>query len=45
LDQTIKQLQEKIEIFNRPSEEEVSAFKVKAEVEFDRIHGLTEVKT
>lgn len=40
IDQTIKQLQDKIEILNKPSEESVEAFKVKAAKEFDRLHGF-----
>ncbi len=40
IDNTIKQLREKIEILNKPSEEDVQAFKAKAEKEFDRIHGF-----
>lgn len=42
IDQTIKQLQEKIEILNKPSEEAVEAFKLKAAKEFDRLHGFSE---
>lgn len=34
------QLKEKLDIFNKPSEEELEAFKAKAEKEFDRIHGF-----
>lgn len=42
IDQTIKQLQDKIEILKKPSEEAIEAFKVKAAKEFDRIHGFHE---
>ncbi len=42
IDQTIKQLQDKIEILKKPSEEAIAAFKAKAEKEFDRLHGFHE---
>lgn len=42
IDQTIKQLRDKIEILSKPSEEAIEAFKVKAAKEFDRIHGFDE---
>lgn len=42
IDDTIKQLKERIEIYQKPTEEEIAAFKVKAEKEFDEMHGLGE---
>lgn len=40
IDQTIKQIQDKIGILKKPSEEAITAFKAKAEKEFDRLHGF-----
>jgi|JI61114C2RNA_FD_contig_111_356704_length_1007_multi_3_in_0_out_0_2 hypothetical protein len=42
IDQTIKQLQDKIEILSKPSEESIEAFKLKAAKEFDRVHGFND---
>ena len=40
LDNTIKELQDKIEIYNKPTEEEIEAYKARAGKEFDAKHGL-----
>lgn len=44
IDSSIKFIQEKLAIYNSPSEEERAAFREKATVEFEERHGLREGK-
>lgn len=40
IDSTIKQINQRIEIFSKPTQEQINAYRAKAAKEFDERHGL-----